>query len=62
MLHLLRPRPGPFDQLLVFSTNLDPATGFRAAGAGQGAGITDDAFLRRIPNKIGVGFASPAQS
>ena len=32
----------PFDQLLIFSTNLDPAT------------LCDEAFLRRIPYKIEV--------
>lgn len=48
----------PFTLLVVFSTNLDPASGFRAAGTG---GATDDAFLRRIPNKIAVGFASERQ-
>jgi DNA polymerase III delta prime subunit len=39
----------PFDVLVVFSTNLDPRT------------LADDAFLRRIPNKIGVTYASPEQ-
>jgi predicted ATPase with chaperone activity len=33
----------PFEQLIIFSTNLDPAD------------LTDDAFLRRIPYKIEVG-------
>lgn len=33
----------PFELLLVFSTNLDPAD------------LVDDAFLRRIPNKVYVG-------
>jgi predicted ATPase with chaperone activity len=33
----------PFDLLLVFSTNLDPAD------------LADEAFLRRIPNKVYVG-------
>jgi hypothetical protein len=32
----------PFDQLVVFSTNLDPK------------GLVDEAFLRRIPYKIDV--------
>jgi hypothetical protein len=32
----------PFEQLIIFSTNLDPAD------------LTDDAFLRRIPYKIEV--------
>jgi hypothetical protein len=40
----------------VFSTNLD--LGHSAAGDAQ---ITDAAFLRRIPNKIHVGHASPAE-
>jgi hypothetical protein len=48
----------PFELFVVFSTNLDPATGFRAD---RGVGITDEAFLRRIPNKIAVGYASPEQ-
>jgi predicted ATPase with chaperone activity len=36
----------PFEQLIIFSTNLDPAD------------LTDDAFLRRIPYKIQVGDPS----
>jgi len=39
----------PFDVLVVFSTNLDPRT------------LTDEAFLRRIPNKINVSYATPEQ-
>jgi hypothetical protein len=39
----------PFDVLVVFSTNLDPRT------------LADDAFLRRIPNKISVTYATPEQ-
>jgi hypothetical protein len=39
----------PFDLLVVFSTNLDPNQ------------LADEAFLRRIPNKIGVGHATPEQ-
>lgn len=39
----------PFDVLVVFSTNLDPRT------------LTDEAFLRRIPNKINVAYATPEQ-
>ena len=39
----------PFDTLVVFSTNLEPKH------------LGDDAFLRRIPNKIKVGFATPEQ-
>jgi predicted ATPase with chaperone activity len=39
----------PFDVLVVFSTNLDPRT------------LTDEAFLRRIPNKINVNYATPEQ-
>src|SRR5579863_7398734 len=39
----------PFDVLIVFSTNLDPRT------------LADDAFLRRIPNKINVTYATPEQ-
>ena len=33
----------PFEQLIIFSTNLDPAA------------LTDEAFLRRIPYKIEIG-------
>jgi SpoVK/Ycf46/Vps4 family AAA+-type ATPase len=33
----------PFDVLIVFATNLDPAS------------LADEAFLRRIPNKIPIG-------
>lgn len=39
----------PFDVLVVFSTNLDPRT------------LADDAFLRRIPNKINVTYATREQ-
>lgn len=39
----------PFDVLVVFSTNIDPRT------------LADEAFLRRIPNKIHVDYASPRQ-
>jgi hypothetical protein len=39
----------PFDLFVVFSTNLDPNH------------LTDEAFLRRIPNKIAVGYATPEQ-
>ena len=39
----------PFDVLVVFSTNLDPRT------------LADEAFLRRIPNKINVTYATPRQ-
>jgi hypothetical protein len=39
----------PFDVCVVFSTNLDPRQ------------LADDAFLRRIPNKIKVGHATPQQ-
>ncbi len=37
----------PFDLLVVFSTNLDPAQ------------LADEAFLRRIPNKMHLDYASP---
>ncbi|MFL5577506.1 MAG: ATP-binding protein [Gemmatimonadaceae bacterium] len=47
----------PFDVLVVFSTNLDPATGFSLGGDG----IKDEAFLRRIQNKIEVGYATREQ-
>lgn len=39
----------PFDVLVVFSTNLDPRT------------LTDEAFLRRIPNKVSLTYATPKQ-
>jgi predicted ATPase with chaperone activity len=39
----------PFDVLVVFSTNLEPRS------------LADEAFLRRIPNKINVPYASPEQ-
>jgi predicted ATPase with chaperone activity len=39
----------PFDVLVVFSTNLDPRA------------LADEAFLRRIPNKINVTYATPQQ-
>src|SRR6202142_882379 len=39
----------PFDVCLVFATNLDPRQ------------LADDAFLRRIPNKIKVPHATPGQ-
>jgi hypothetical protein len=37
----------PFEMIVVFSTNLDPND------------LADEAFLRRIPNKIHVGAAEP---
>jgi hypothetical protein len=39
----------PFDLFIVFSTNLDPTQ------------LADEAFLRRIPNKIGVDYATREQ-
>ena len=39
----------PFDLFAVFSTNLDPRQ------------LADEAFLRRIPNKIQVDYATPGQ-
>lgn len=39
----------PFEQLIIFSTNLEPAS------------LTDDAFLRRIPYKIEIADPSPAE-
>jgi hypothetical protein len=47
----------PFDVLVVFSTNLDPASGFSSGDDG----IKDEAFLRRIQNKIEIGYASREQ-
>src|SRR6185369_15394901 len=37
----------PFEQLIIFSTNLEPSD------------LADDAFLRRIPFKVLVGHPSP---
>jgi predicted ATPase with chaperone activity len=39
----------PFDSFVVFATNLDPAS------------LGDEAFFRRIDNKIKVGYATPEQ-
>ncbi len=39
----------PFDQLVIFSTNLNPYS------------LADEAFLRRIRHKIFVGYVSPDQ-
>lgn len=39
----------PFDQLIIFSTNLDPNT------------LADEAFLRRIRHKVFIGYISPEQ-
>lgn len=39
----------PFDVFVVFSTNLDPRQ------------LADEAFLRRIPNKVRVDYASPEE-
>jgi predicted ATPase with chaperone activity len=39
----------PFDVFVVFSTNIDPAQ------------LADEAFLRRIPNKIKVDHATPSE-
>ncbi|MFK7769033.1 MAG: AAA family ATPase [Mariniblastus sp.] len=39
----------PFEQLIIFSTNLEPAD------------LVDDAFLRRIPYKIEIGDPSPKE-
>jgi hypothetical protein len=48
----------PFDVLVVFSTNLDPASGL---AADAGSAISDAVFLRRIPNKVHIGYASREQ-
>lgn len=48
----------PFAVLVVFATNLDPAKGL---ATDEGVSITDNAFLRRIPNKIAIGHATPEQ-
>lgn len=39
----------PFEQLIIFSTNLEPSD------------LVDDAFLRRIPYKIEIGDPSPQE-
>ena len=39
----------PFDQLIIFSTNLNPHS------------LTDEAFLRRIRHKIFIGYVTPTQ-
>lgn len=39
----------PFEQLIIFSTNLEPSD------------LVDDAFLRRIPYKIEIGDPSPKE-
>ncbi|MCX5892968.1 MAG: ATPase [Deltaproteobacteria bacterium] len=39
----------PFDQLIIFSTNLNPHT------------LADEAFLRRIRHKIFIGYVTPNQ-
>src|SRR5690606_39015418 len=39
----------PFEQLIIFSTNLEPSD------------LVDEAFLRRIPYKIEVGNPSPEE-
>jgi hypothetical protein len=39
----------PFEVIVVFATNLDPND------------LADEAFLRRIPNKIKIDYATPAQ-
>ena len=48
----------PFAVLVVFATNLDASVGFADENR---PGISDTAFLRRIPNKIHVGYASREQ-
>jgi len=39
----------PFDQMVIFCTNLDPAV------------LADEAFFRRIPHKVFLGYVSPEQ-
>jgi predicted ATPase with chaperone activity len=39
----------PFDVFVIFATNLEPSQ------------LADEAFLRRIPNKIMIGYATPQQ-
>jgi predicted ATPase with chaperone activity len=49
----------PFDSLVVFSTNLDAAAVFSARG--DATVLNDDAFLRRIPNKIRLDYVNRTQ-
>lgn len=49
----------PFDSLVVFSTNLDAATVF-SLKTGPTV-LNDDAFLRRIPNKIRLDYVTIEQ-
>ncbi len=44
----------PFAMLIVFATNLDPTS----AAVDAGTTLSDAVFLRRIPSKVRVGFAS----
>jgi predicted ATPase with chaperone activity len=46
----------PFDCLVVFSTNLDAASVFSLNP--EASALNDDAFLRRIPNKIRLDYVS----
>ena len=46
----------PFDCLVVFSTNLDAAGVFSLNP--EASALNDDAFLRRIPNKIRLDYVS----
>jgi len=39
----------PFDQLIIFSTNLNPHS------------LADEAFLRRIRHKVFIGYVTPTQ-
>jgi hypothetical protein len=49
----------PFDSLVVFSTNLDAASVFSVQTGGTV--LNDDAFLRRIPNKIRLDYVNRDQ-
>ncbi len=49
----------PFDSLVVFSTNLDAAAVFSLKT--ETAALNDDAFLRRIPNKIRLDYVTREQ-
>ncbi len=49
----------PFDSLVVFSTNLDATAVFSIKT--ETAVFTDDAFLRRIPNKIRLDYINRDQ-
>jgi hypothetical protein len=48
----------PFAVLVIFATNLDASVGFADENR---PGISDTAFLRRIPNKLAVSYSTRGQ-